>query len=72
MAEILIRKLFKKNVRSEEEVAELKSDLSMLRLFETFSESVPQLVLLASLSMQEQELQAYIGQTDRNTSLSMP
>ncbi|KAI4871778.1 hypothetical protein NFI96_014713, partial [Prochilodus magdalenae] len=36
-------------------------DLRMLGLFETFSESIPQLVLMLTLVMQEQELQLFTG-----------
>ncbi|KAI4871777.1 hypothetical protein NFI96_014712, partial [Prochilodus magdalenae] len=37
----------------------LKHDLSMLRLFETFTESIPQLVLMITLTLQERELHMF-------------
>ncbi|XP_036421865.1 XK-related protein 8-like [Colossoma macropomum] len=51
---------------SEEEINEyldklMLHDVGMLNLFETFTESVPQLVLMITLIMQEQQLQLFTG-----------
>ncbi|KAM9434517.1 XK-related protein 8-like [Clarias gariepinus] len=55
--EISIRR-FKQNVRKEN----LNHDLSMLRLFEAFSESAPQLVLMTSLIMETQEMEPFTAE----------
>ncbi|XP_036421902.1 XK-related protein 8-like [Colossoma macropomum] len=60
LIEISIRKIIQRSDRFQEGVAVfLKHDLSVLRLFETFSESVPQLVLMITFTMHEQELQLF-------------
>lgn len=41
--------------------AKLKHDFLMLRLFETFSESAPQLTLMMSIMLQRRELDHIIG-----------
>ncbi|XP_066531608.1 XK-related protein 8-like [Hoplias malabaricus] len=63
LMELSIAKLQKTNDLFQEGVAaHLKHDLSILRLFETFSESVPQLVLMIVIKLtQEQELQLVTG-----------
>ncbi|KAL6457572.1 hypothetical protein MHYP_G00345350 [Metynnis hypsauchen] len=60
LVELSLRKVIQRSDRFQEGVAVyLKHDLSVLRLFETFSESVPQLVLMIMFTMQEQELQLF-------------
>ncbi|KAL6457585.1 hypothetical protein MHYP_G00345480 [Metynnis hypsauchen] len=60
LVELSLCKLKQRGYHFQEGVAVcLKHDLSMLRLFETFSESVPQLVLMITFTMQEQELQLF-------------
>lgn len=41
-------------------------ELSMLRLFEAFSENAPQLVLLTPLIMEMQEIQFFTGQAKKH------
>lgn len=41
----------------------MKQDLGMLRLFEAFTESAPQLLLMMALIMEMQEMQSFTGQT---------
>ncbi|XP_017577026.2 XK-related protein 8-like [Pygocentrus nattereri] len=60
LVELSLRKVIQRSDRFQEGVAVyLKHDLSVLRLFETFSESAPQLVLMIMFTMQEQELQLF-------------
>uniref|UniRef100_A0A3B1KE15 XK-related protein n=1 Tax=Astyanax mexicanus TaxID=7994 RepID=A0A3B1KE15_ASTMX len=59
LVELSIRKVLKFDIFQEAVAVHLKHDLSMLRLFETFSESIPQIVLMITIIMQEQELQLF-------------
>ncbi|XP_066572410.1 XK-related protein 8 [Amia ocellicauda] len=60
--ETAVRQFRKKESQLEGLAVYLTHDLNMLRLFETFSESTPQLILMFYIFMQESELELITGE----------